>query len=68
MRGGDWGVEGDWRPLPTRLQRYCDLASLVPVLFLLHLLRNAVEYPLEVLSVNQTVHLLVHLSVGSSVR
>ena len=36
--------------------------------FLLHLLRNAIEYPLEVLSVSQSVHPLVHLSVGSSVR
>ena len=24
-----WGVDGSWMPLPTRLQRYCDPASLV---------------------------------------
>ena len=27
--GWGWGVAGGWMPLPTRLQQYCDLASLV---------------------------------------
>ena len=27
--GVGWGVDGGWMPLPTRLQRYCDPASLV---------------------------------------
>ena len=27
--GGAFGVNGGWLPLPTRLQRYCDPASLV---------------------------------------
>ena len=27
---GYWGVDGGWTPLPTRPQRYCDPASLVP--------------------------------------
>ena len=26
---GDWGLDRGWTPLPTRLQRYCDPASLV---------------------------------------
>ena len=29
MKGEDLGADGDWAPLPTRLQCYCDLASLV---------------------------------------
>ena len=28
--GGALGVDGGWIPLPTRPQRYCDPASLVP--------------------------------------
>ena len=27
--GRGWGEAGDWMPLPTRPQRYCDLALLV---------------------------------------
>ena len=27
--GMAWGVDGVWKPLPTRLQRYCDPVSLV---------------------------------------
>ena len=27
VRGGDWGLVGGWRPLPTRLQRYCNPTS-----------------------------------------
>ena len=27
--GGDYGLDGDWTPLPTRPQRHCDPASLV---------------------------------------
>ena len=27
--GGALGMDGGWLPLPTRLQRYCDPASLV---------------------------------------
>ena len=28
VRGGDWGLVGGWRPLPTCPQRYCDPAHL----------------------------------------
>ena len=30
---GAWGMDGGWMPLPTRLQRYCDPASLVKEIF-----------------------------------
>ena len=33
-----WGVDGDWMPLPTRPQRYCDPASLVLPLLLVVIL------------------------------
>ena len=28
-KGWEWGEAGDWMPLPTRPQRYCDFALLV---------------------------------------
>ena len=34
--GCGWGEAGGWMPLPTRLQRYCDPASLVLTVLKFH--------------------------------
>ena len=45
---GALGVDGGWMPLPTRLQRYCDPASLVVIVVVILLLADR-HHPLTMI-------------------